>query len=67
MLTTTQETEILSLLRTLPKDKVDEVKDFVLFLKTKYGNNETDESWSWSEEDIRDLTNFSLNYFDQNY
>ncbi|MFY9226619.1 MAG: hypothetical protein WAQ98_28345 [Blastocatellia bacterium] len=62
MLTTTQETEILSLLRTLPKDKVDEVKDFVLFLKNKYQH--IDYSTEWTEEDLRDFSNASLNYFD---
>lgn len=63
MLTTTQETEILSLLRTLPKDKVDEVKDFALFLKSKYQSN-IDYSTEWTDEDLRDFTNASLNYFD---
>lgn len=66
MLTPTQETEILDLLRTLPTEKIDEVKDFVLFLKSKYQTN-IDYSTEWSEEDMRDLTNYSLNYFDQNY
>lgn len=63
MLTTTQETEILSLLRTLPKDKVDEVKDFALFLKSKYQS--IDYSTEWTEEDLRDFSNASLNYFDE--
>ncbi|KAF0250471.1 MAG: hypothetical protein FD167_143 [bacterium] len=63
MLTTTQETEILTLLRTLPKDKVDEVKDFALFLKTKYQSN-IDYSTEWTDEDLADFSNASLNYFD---
>lgn len=63
MLTQSQEKEILTLLRTLPKDKVDEVKDFALFLKSKY--QPIDYSTEWTEEDLRDFSNASLNYFDE--
>lgn len=66
MSTILEENEILILLKTLPPDKITEVKDFVIFLKSKYSPN-IDYSTEWSNEDMRDLTNFSLNYFDQNY
>jgi hypothetical protein len=39
-------------------EKVAEVRDFVSFLKERYGKKESavDSSDSWTEEDLRDLT-----------
>ncbi len=57
MLTRGQAEEILRALRLLPSDKVEEARDFVLFLKERYGYEKpVDESDAWSEEDLRDLT-----------
>jgi hypothetical protein len=59
--------EILNLLRSLPADKIAEVKDFALFLKARYGTEAeaVDESSEWSEEDIKDLSATTLDYSDQ--
>lgn len=50
--------EILKSLATLPMEKVAEVRDFVAFLKERYGKETAavDQSDSWTEEDLRDLT-----------
>jgi hypothetical protein len=39
-MTDTQTLEILDLLKSLPSEKIDEVKDFALFLREKYKKNE---------------------------
>ncbi|MBI4604898.1 MAG: hypothetical protein HY721_23300 [Planctomycetes bacterium] len=57
MLTVNEAKEILRALAALPLDKVAEVRDFVLFLQERYGQvAAVDQSDSWSEEDLRDLT-----------
>jgi hypothetical protein len=66
MLTRTQAEEILRALSALPSEKVAEVRDFILFLKERYGYERTvDESTIWTEEDIRDLTAAVLNHADK--
>ena len=65
-MTNTQTLEILEAIKTLPSEKVDEVKDFAVFLRERYGKNEVvDESDEWTEEDLRDVTIASLRYFDE--
>lgn len=62
MLTRGQAEEILRALKTLPSEKVEEVQDFVLFLKQHYASEKTvDESDYWTDEDLRDLTTAVLN------
>ena len=66
MLTKGQAEEILRTLKTLPSEKVEEVKDFVLFLKQHYVSEKAvDESDYWTEEDMRDLTTEVLNRADR--
>jgi len=63
-MTDTQTLEIINGLKTLPAEKVDEVKDFVLFLRERYGKSEiVDESDEWTEEDLQDVTAVSIKYF----
>ncbi|MGR3311334.1 MAG: hypothetical protein ACUZ77_11245 [Candidatus Brocadiales bacterium] len=65
MLTRGQAEEILRALKTLPSEKVEEVQDFVLFLKQHYVNEKAvDESDYWTDEDLRDLTTAVLNHAD---
>ena len=65
-MTDTQTLEILRDLKTLPSDKFDEAKDFIAFLRERYGKNEVvDESDEWTDEDLRDVTIASLRHFDE--
>lgn len=68
-MTNTQTLEILDVLKTLPAEKIDEVKDFAVFLRERYGKSEEaeifDESDEWTEEDLRDFSNASLRYADE--
>jgi hypothetical protein len=62
----TQTREIIEAIKSLPSEKVAEVRDFALFLRERYGKNETiDESGEWTDEDLRDVANASLNYADE--
>lgn len=63
----TQTSEIVDALQTLPSEKVAEVRDFVMFLRERYGKPEViDESDEWTEEDLQDATrSASLNYIDE--
>jgi len=54
--------EILHALNQLPAEKVEEARDFILFLQTQYGERTVDESDAWSDEDLRDFTAASLSY-----
>jgi hypothetical protein len=60
MLTEKQVEEILHALNQLPSEKVEEARDFILFLQTQYGQHKIDESDVWSDEDLRDFTSASL-------
>jgi len=56
-----QTLEIMNALDGLPTEKVAEVRDFVMFLRERYGSQpesvETnDYSDEWTEEDLRDLS-----------
>ncbi len=65
-MTYTQTIEILNVLKTLPPEKLDEVKDFAVFLHERYGNPEIlDESDEWSDEDLRDFSKATFEYFEQ--
>lgn len=53
-MTDTQTLEILDVLKSLPSEKVGEVKDFAVFLRERYGKSEkTDESVGGTEADLR--------------
>lgn len=55
--------EIVEVLGTLPPEKIDEVIDFAMFLKARYGTDlPIDESDEWTEEDMHDATTASLEY-----
>lgn len=62
----TQTLEIVNVLKTLPVEKINEVKDFALFLRERYGTTEAiDEDDEWTDEDLRDVTIASLRYADE--
>lgn len=57
IMTDTQTLEIVNVLKTLPAEKIDEVKDFALFLRERYGKTEKiDYSDEWTDEDLKDLS-----------
>ena len=65
-MTDTQTLEILEVIKSLPAEKVAEVKDFAIFLRERYGKTEmVDESDEWTDEDLRDVTIASLRYADE--
>ena len=65
-MTDSQTLEIIDVLKSLPSEKIAEVKDFAVFLRERYGKNETiDESDEWTDEDMQDVSNASLNYADE--
>lgn len=65
MMARSQAEEILRALKTLPSEKVEEVQDFVFFLKQRYVDEKTvDERDYWTDDDLRDLTNEVLNRAD---
>ncbi len=62
----TQTLEIIRDLKALPSEKVAEAKDFIAFLRERYGHTEIiDESDEWTDEDLRDVTIASLRYADE--
>jgi hypothetical protein len=66
IMTEIQTLEIVDALKTLPAEKIDEVKDFVLFLRERYGTTEpVDESDEWSDEDLQDVSKASFNFADE--
>jgi hypothetical protein len=65
-MTETQTLEIIEVLNALPAEKVAEVRDFAIFLRERYTNNQTvDESDEWTEEDLQDVTIASLRYVEK--
>jgi hypothetical protein len=55
--------EIARALASLPPDKVAAVKDFVLYLTTRYGEAASaDFNDAWTEEDMRDFASASAHY-----
>jgi hypothetical protein len=65
-MTDTQTLEILDVLKSLPSEKVAEVKDFAVFLRERYGKNESiDESDEWTDEDLQDVSTASINYAEE--
>jgi hypothetical protein len=65
-MTESQTLEIIDVLKSLPSEKVAEVKDFAVFLRERYGKIETiDESDEWSDEDLQDVANASINYAEE--
>ena len=66
MMNETQTLEILEVIKHLPAEKVDEVKDFAVFLRERYGKSEIiNESDEWTDEDLNDVTNVSLGYAEE--
>ncbi|MGQ0543509.1 MAG: hypothetical protein ACT4O9_16960 [Blastocatellia bacterium] len=62
-MTNSQTLEVLNVLKGLPSDKIDEVKDFAVFLREKYGTQDTaDISDEWSEEDLQEFAMASFEY-----
>lgn len=62
-MTDSQTLEILDVLKSLPSEKVAEVKDFAVFLRERYGKSETiAESDEWTDEDLQDVSNASIDY-----
>ena len=57
---------IINKLATLPPDKLAEVEDFIDFLAARNYQQPIDESTQWSDEDLDDWTNASLNHADEN-
>jgi hypothetical protein len=58
---TKEQSEILQLLQELPSPQVQEIRDFALFLKERYGKEQPlDESDAWSDEDMHDLASAAL-------
>ena len=65
-MTETQTLEILEVIKSLPSDKVDEVKDFAIFLRERYGKSEKiDESDEWTDEDLQDISLASFAYAEE--
>lgn len=59
-MTETKTLEILEVIKSLPSDKIDEVKDFAIFLRERYGKSEViDEGDEWTDEDLQDVSNSS--------
>lgn len=57
-----QAIEILRVIRSLPPEKLDEVRDFALFLREKYAvEGYSDE---WSDEDMYEFSTASLTHFE---
>jgi hypothetical protein len=68
MLERKQVEEILRALDALPADKVAEARDFILFLRERYGRQQpVDESDEWTEEDLRDLAAASLAHLGRSF
>jgi hypothetical protein len=57
---TSDQNEIVRVLSALPPEQVRQVLDFALFLASRYGQKPIDESWTWTEEDMRDFTRASM-------
>lgn len=53
--------EVVRELQTLPPERVAEVYDFVLFLKSR-PQTAVDEADAWSEEDMRDAISAGFQY-----
>ena len=62
----TQALNILDVLRSLPAEKRDEIEDFALYLKERYGEETpVDVSDEWNDEDMRDAAIASFRYFEE--
>lgn len=53
--------EVVRELQTLPAERISEVYDFVLFLRTR-GTRPVDQSDEWTDEDLVDAANSSRSY-----
>ena len=57
--------DVVRELKTLPPERVEEVYDFVLFLKTR-ATAPVDESHEWTEQDQQDVVAAALRYAEMN-
>lgn len=65
-MTDTQTLEILEVIKSLPAEKIDEVKDFAIFLRERCGKTENiDESDEWTDEDLKDFALASFRSFEE--
>ena len=65
-MTKTLALEIIETLKTLPPEKIAEVRDFALFLREQHNKTQNiDYSDEWTDEDMRDVTTASLRYADE--
>ena len=65
-MTRTQTLEMLDVVKSLPSERIEEVKDFAIFLRERYGKSEIiDESDEWTDEDLYDFSAASLAYFEK--
>ena len=54
---------ITQALMSLPPEKISAVRDYVEFLKARYGaNGAVDENDEWTDEDLRDFATASADY-----
>jgi hypothetical protein len=58
--------EVVTEMTSLSPEQIGEVKDFVLFLKSRPAQV-VDESHQWTDEDVRDVTKASLDYASATY
>lgn len=61
-MTNAQTSEILNALKNVPADKIDEVKDFAIFLRERYGRDDIDTSDHRSEEDLAEFARATLDH-----
>lgn len=65
-MTETQTLELIDAVKSLPSEKIDEVKDFAIFLRERYAKSETiDDNDEWSDEDYKDFSAASFAYFEK--
>lgn len=61
-----QTLELIEAVKALPSERIDEVKDFAIFLKERYAKSEIiDDSDEWSDEDYADFSAASFAYFEK--
>lgn len=60
----TQTLEIINVLKSLPSEKIVEVKDFAIFLRERYGKEIIiDENDEWTDEDLKDFSSATFSNF----
>jgi len=65
-MTEVQTMELIDVVKSLTAEQVDEVRDFVLFLKERYAKSDVvDYSDEWSDEDLEDFSRASFADFEK--